>query len=206
MDFFSQFGQDKWLYENVFKDKTNGTFVEFGALDGIFHSNTYFFEKYMGWSGLCIEPNPSMYKELINNRCCRKLNEAVFFKNDYVDFVKIDGPVRGWSGVIYSMDTEHLRRIASNVEDKLKSIIQVPARTLEAILVSEGLYYIDYMSIDVEGAETEILLTFPFEMFSIDVISVEVTYGEAITSILTNRGYTKLVSLGEDNIYRRGVV
>lgn len=205
MDFYSQFGQDKWLYENVFNDKVDGVFVEFGALDGIFHSNTYFFEKYLNWTGLCIEPNPTMYKELIKNRTCRNVNSAVFYKNSFVDFVKIEGPVRGWGGIFQSMEPEHLKRIANNVDDSLKSVIQVPSKTLEAILVDENTYNIDYMSIDVEGAEADILLAFPFEMFNVDVISVEVSYGDTITSILGKRGYTKITRLGEDNIYRKVV-
>lgn len=205
VEFYSQFGQDKWLYDNIFNGKVGGTFVEFGALDGVFHSNTYFFEKFMGWTGLCIEPNPSMYKELIQNRSCRCLNNAVFYRNGFVDFIKIDGPVRGWSGIFQSMDTEHIRRISSNVNDDLKSVIQTEARTLESILANENIYSIDYMSIDVEGAEADILLSFPFDMFNIGVISVEVSYGDIITSILGKRGYTRIARLGEDNIYKKVV-
>ena len=203
MEFYSQSGQDKWLYENIFNGKVGGTFVEFGALDGVFHSNTYFFEKFMNWSGLCIEPNPTMYKELIKNRTCRCSNNAVFYKNGFVDFVKVEGPVRGWSVIFQSMDTEHIKRISDNVNDDLKSVIQVESKTLESILVSEGIYDIDYLSMDVEGAEADILLSFPFEMFNIDVLSVEVSYGDTITPILGKRGYIRIHRLGEDNIYRK---
>ncbi len=203
MEFYSQFGQDKWLYENIFHDKVGGIFVEFGALDGVFHSNTYFFEKFLNWHGLCIEPNPNTYKELLNNRSCRCSNKAVFYKNGFVDFISIDGPIRGWSGIFQSMETEHVRRIANNVEDGLKTVIQVESRTLESLLVENDLYDIDYMSIDVEGAESDILLAFPFDAFDIRIISVEVTYGDVITTILGKRGYTKICQLGEDNIYRR---
>ena len=45
--FHSQFGQDKFLDEKVFKGKTGGFFVEVGAHDGVFLSNTFFFDNLM---------------------------------------------------------------------------------------------------------------------------------------------------------------
>jgi len=47
-----------------------GYFVDIGAHDGITNSNSYIFEKYFGWSGICVEPNPNLrsYQTLINNR------------------------------------------------------------------------------------------------------------------------------------------
>ena len=57
MKFYSQCGQDKWAYENLFKNKNDGFFIEIGADDGIHFSNTKFFED-LGWNGICIEPSP----------------------------------------------------------------------------------------------------------------------------------------------------
>ena len=49
MEFYSQYGQDKFLFENFFKEKNNGFYLDIGAHDGITLSNTYFFEK-LGWA------------------------------------------------------------------------------------------------------------------------------------------------------------
>ena len=54
MKFYSQFEQDKWLFENHFKDKKKGFFLEIGADDGIDKSNTKFYEE-LGWNGMCIK-------------------------------------------------------------------------------------------------------------------------------------------------------
>ena len=58
MNFFSQTGQDRLLFEHFFRGKRNGVFVDVGAYDGTTFSNTLFFERSMGWSGLCVEPLP----------------------------------------------------------------------------------------------------------------------------------------------------
>lgn len=44
--------QDRWIHENIFKEYSNGYFVELSALDGITNSNTYFFEKELNCKGV----------------------------------------------------------------------------------------------------------------------------------------------------------
>ena len=63
----SQIGQDLILDQQIFKGKSNGVFVEVGALDGFGASNTWFFEMERNWSGLLIEPKW----------------DSVFIKNDF---------------------------------------------------------------------------------------------------------------------------
>jgi hypothetical protein len=67
----AQAGQDRYLFERVFFQQSlccKGTFVEFGARNGIEHSNTYPFEKFMGWKGLLFEVDPREYPNLERNR------------------------------------------------------------------------------------------------------------------------------------------
>jgi hypothetical protein len=66
----SQYGQDKWIAEEVFPELKGGYFVDLAAGDGIFLSNTYVLEKDLGWSGICIEPNTESFKKLKLNRNC----------------------------------------------------------------------------------------------------------------------------------------
>ena len=54
----SQDGQDKWANENVFKGKSRGIFVDLGCYDGVTYSNTWYFERVLNWTGVCVEPNP----------------------------------------------------------------------------------------------------------------------------------------------------
>ena len=84
--FFSQNGQDRWIYETLVEplvrtsgaSAQKGVFVEAGAVDGVANSNTLFFERSLGWSGLLIEPGPSAYKHLLTTRpLSRALHMAV---------------------------------------------------------------------------------------------------------------------------------
>ncbi len=62
--FHSQVGQDRFLLENFFRGKRGGVFVDIGAYDGETFSNSLFFERTMGWTGLCVEPLPSAFEKL----------------------------------------------------------------------------------------------------------------------------------------------
>ena len=72
MKYYSQFEQDKFIYENYFINKTKGYFVDIGAHDGITFSNSKFFEE-LGWDGVCIEPNPKIFEKRMNKLCERRL-------------------------------------------------------------------------------------------------------------------------------------
>jgi|EP00966_Prymnesium_polylepis_P040178 hypothetical protein len=51
-----------------FNETVGGTFVEMGALDGVLISNSYAYEKVLGWSGVLIEANPNSCVWLFKNR------------------------------------------------------------------------------------------------------------------------------------------
>ena len=63
--YHSQVGQDKFINEKVFRGLRNGYFVEIGAFDGVTFSNSYFFEKELGWKGICIEPMKKYYENIV---------------------------------------------------------------------------------------------------------------------------------------------
>ena len=65
MSYYSQDGQDKFLIEELFKDKKNGFYVDIGANDGVNLSNTKILED-IGWDGVCVEPLPQSFNELLN--------------------------------------------------------------------------------------------------------------------------------------------
>lgn len=75
--YFSQAGQDEYLDRVVFHGRRGGRFAEIGAYDGVTGSNTLFFEKSRGWSGLLVEASPRLYAEVLRNRDTPCLNVAV---------------------------------------------------------------------------------------------------------------------------------
>lgn len=70
MKSFSRAGQDLFLFENFFRGKRNGVFVDVGAQDGETGSNSLFFEDFLGWRGLCLEPQPQTFAKLRARRKC----------------------------------------------------------------------------------------------------------------------------------------
>ena len=83
----SEHGQDQWLNQNVFNNQSGGFFVEAGAWDGITSSNTYFFEKELGWDGLLIEPDRQNYLEIAKHRDCRASNALLWESAGELDYI-----------------------------------------------------------------------------------------------------------------------
>lgn len=81
-------------------NKLNGIYVELGTLDGLRYSNSYFFENFLGWSGLLIEGGYDNYMKLINNQNRRPRSHIVcspICTDEFTEF-KQDGAVGGLSG------------------------------------------------------------------------------------------------------------
>jgi FkbM family methyltransferase len=213
--YYSQCGQDKFLNEQIFKDKRNGFFVEIGAHDGIGYSNTYYFEK-LGWKGICIEPHPEVFNKLKLNRSCTCLQLCVSNVNGQVDFLKVNGhfdEIREYpemlSGIYQSYDPKHLLRVEKEIKAFGGSVehIKVESSTLRDIFKDHNVHYVDFLSIDTEGNEYDILTSIDFSKVTIKTIAVEVNFKSTkIYDFLTSRGYVLLKRIGGDEVYcREGV-
>jgi len=160
----SQAGQDFWVYGEAFNEKENGYFVDIGAFDGIYHSNTYFLEYEYDWDGLCIEANPLYFQDLIKNRDVICLNTCLDRSEEEVDFVQNTV----MSGIIdKGLDN-------SDIEQIDEEIITLKTYTLMNLLKEhDAPAIIDYLSIDVEGAEERILSNFDFNAYKFKCITIE---------------------------------
>ena len=96
--YHSQFKQDQFINENFFKNKINGFFVDIGAHDGKTFSNSLFFEG-LGWNGVCVEPNPKIFKSLKNNRKCKCFEVAISDKIGKSSFFQITSDIDMLSGL-----------------------------------------------------------------------------------------------------------
>lgn len=157
----SQIGQDRWV-QHVLGDKRDGFFVELGACDGIHFSNTLFFERERGWKGICIEPNEEMFRQLYINRTCMVTNALVYSEPN----VMLDFSMCGTASAILGIETGPFT--TRNAITKKKTT------TLERILDdAHAPSMMDYLSLDVEGQEYNILRTFPFHKYAFRCITVE---------------------------------
>lgn len=160
----SQFVQDLWaLWEHG--EKRDGYFVEFGAAGGQRLSNTFMLERKYGWRGLLGEPNPAFHEQLADRRkapVCTDLIHAT--TGDTMRFAMHE---RGlFSGIVDENSKEG--------EDGLEKILTLETISLNDMLDRyEAPDTIDFMSIDVEGAELDILNAFDFDAHRVQCFTVE---------------------------------
>tara|TARA_Y100000385_G_scaffold290251_1_gene362643 strand:- start:56 stop:835 length:780 start_codon:yes stop_codon:yes gene_type:complete len=164
--FYSQQGEDLLIYRNFINIPVKDSiFLELGACDGIIFSNTLFFEKYLGFRGILIEPVKEFYDRLIENRpnnIC--YNNAISTDKLDVDLLK-NGVV---SGIKNHMKDTFINRWHS------KSIIRkVKTNTLSYIFEENEIKYIDFFSLDVEGGELDVLNTIDWNNITIYLICIE---------------------------------
>jgi len=193
--FNSQDNQDKYLEENIFKGFKNGFFVDVGANDGISINNTLYFEKYNNWTGINIEPIKSVFQKLsINRPNCININCAVSNFNGETENICNTGYTEMISGIKDNYDPRHLNRLEreNNMMNSTTNIIKINTKKLETILHENNITHINYLSIDVEGAEFEVIKSINFNNVFIDVIGFENNYEDLsypIVKYLENYNY-----------------
>ena len=190
--YYSQSKQDKWIIEDVFDYKREGFFVDLGAADGIDISNTYILEKNYGWKGICIETDDSMFEKLKSNRNCICVHACI---DDYhkkqIKFTK----GRRLIGGIIDQDTDNKGFISTNEFEKKETV------TLADVLDEyKAPKIMDYLSLDVEGAEHRIFRDFPFNRYKFLVMSIERPNKELV-EILRKNGYIKVGSNDFDKLF-----
>lgn len=199
MSYHSQIAQDKWVH-SVLGDKSDGFFIELGACDGLMCSNTLFFERTLGWNGICIEPNDNYFKELVNNRKCI-VNNSLVYSEEGVEFDFSQCHMTG--GII----DENIGPFTSAAKEYL---VKKVTTTLSNVLDSSNApAIIDYLSLDVEGQEYNILRTFPFDKYKFRCITVEHNephigneHQMLIRALLEKNGYTFVK--GNDDVQNWG--
>jgi len=184
----SQLRQDLFVLNHL-NFKKNGYFVEFGATNGIDLSNTYLLEKDFGWQGILAEPSIGWHEDLMANRDCNIDKNCVWNKtNELLDFNEVNNQELSTIGSFNNCDRHYEKR-------KNGKFYKVNSISLTDLLKKYNApSEIDYLSIDTEGSEYEILKSFDFEKYSFKVITVEHNYTtlrEDIFQLLTSKGYTR---------------
>ena len=190
--------QDQYLEENVFKGYKNGFFVDVGAHDGETINNTLYFETNNNWKGINVEPITDVYEKLVINRPNSvNLNCAVDEKEGEAEFIYNKGYTEMISGLKNHYDLRHHARLVNenNHFGSSSNIINIPTNTLANIFKKHDVTHVNYLSIDVEGAEFAVIKSIDFENVFIDVIGFENNYNDTsvpIVEYLTSKGYNLL--------------
>lgn len=201
--YHSMEGQDEFVHQHFFENKHNGVFLDIGAYDGVTGSNTCFFERYLGWTGVCFEPSPSQFQKLTQNRKARCVNACLA---DYVGEARFMDIVEGLTmmgGLVENYDPKVLDVIQKSKDQRLE-FRTVPVMRLSSFLEEAGITRVDYCSIDVEGSEMKILCDLDFGKLQIEVFSIENNSGTpVIGEFMNSAGYVYVDTIGVDEIYHR---
>lgn len=189
---FSQLSQDYWVLSKT-NNKSKGYFVEFGAGNGIKLSNTYALEKFFDWNGILCEPNPIHHESLIKNRNCIVSQKCVYHEGGkYLPFLCVNGPLTN----LLSSLKEYSNHDHHSEARKDSNEILVETITLNQLFEENNApSKIDYLSIDTEGGEYEILNSLNWEKYDISLITVEHNFTqqrENIYNLLVSKGYRRV--------------
>lgn len=193
--YLSKDGLDKKMEKYLNKD--NGFYIELGANNGYVQSNTYYFEKSRNWKGVLIEPALNKYLECVANRSAEnKIFCAACVSFDYKEqFVPIAYSDFMSAPLNLESDIENPLEHAQKGEQYLKEKEQVfvfgaPAATLNSLLIKANApHHIDFLSLDVEGAELEVLKGLDYNQFKISYMLIECRDFDRLDKFLTDKKY-----------------
>lgn len=185
----SELKQDIFVL-NKLNFKSDGFFVEFGATNGITGSNTFLLEKEFNWQGLLAEPARSFHKSLRDNRLA-KISTDCIWKESGVDIAFSESKTPSFSTISQFTNLDlHSSTRKNSQKYNVKSI-----SLYDFLTQNSAPREIDYLSIDTEGSEYEILSAFDFNSFRIKIISVEHNYTKnrkLIHGLLTSNGFSRV--------------
>jgi FkbM family methyltransferase len=192
----SQLLQDLWVISQ--HGEGSGFFLDIGAGHPIHISNSWILQSQFAWEGVIFEPNPEfslLHKQIRSTEGVETLKFAVTpTKQDFMNY-KNDGEFSGnpdnFPGDLHSERNKLRKKISTE---------KVQATTLREVLESKGITKVDYLSLDIEGGELEILKSFPFDYCDVHLITVEHNYRkddiDAIDEFLSQKNFRR--SLGSE--------
>ena len=203
--YFGQNKMDKKLLQYL--NYKNGFFIELGANDGLRQSNTYYLEKNLSWRGILIEPEKKNFIKCKKNRstknfyfnvACQKKNNQKKMKFLYSDLMTISldrsnnikNPyIHAKKGKLYLRNNEKIRKFTQNT------------MTLGEILnICNCNRVIDFLSLDVEGMELDVLKGVNFNKYNFRYILTESYDDKKIKSFLISKNYEYIKKLSKRDL------
>jgi len=190
---YGEMQQDLWIALSVRPGKHDGYYVDVGSSDGVESSNTKLLDD-MGWKGVCIDPFPTN----MASRTCQVFRQPVFSVSGRKVTFRAAGPMGGIT------DTLGPGTLYPKVQQAAQTEL-VTAPLDEILEKAKAPSHIDFMSIDVEGAELEALRGLSFDKYQVEALTIEHNFQqekrEAIRQLLESKGYTRVRSWAEDDWY-----
>lgn len=157
---------EETIIRDFFQDRREGFFLDVGCGHPIEDSNTYYLEKHLHWSGIGVDALPEMAPKWRRSRPASKfLNYIV---TDHADTVES----------FYRAEMKDISSIQKPATDPAGAPVQseeirIPTTTLTRLLERNGVFKIDFLSMDIEGAEPLALGGFDIERFKPGLACIE---------------------------------
>jgi FkbM family methyltransferase len=194
-----------------FGHRRGGVFLEAGANDGLLFSNTAYLERYCGWRGVLVEAVPHKFVECVRNRPGSIVEHCALVAEDFGEpYVEMRySNLMSYAPLLTNINQQE--QIAQGSEFLLEKerrvsgqLFLAPARTLKNTLSMHNVRHIDFMVLDLEGAELEALRGLDFNICPVDSILIEVRELQAVDEFLTARGFRREAQFSDrDYFYRR---
>ena len=189
--FHSQIGQDIWVLETALPSVRDGYFLDVGSGDGTVASNTKALEE-RGWKGICVDPFPTH----MDGRTCQIFKEVVYSKTGQRMTFHTAGELGGLAQTLG--EWKAYAEKSPTVDFTTVTLGDILAR-------AKAQRRIDFMSLDIEGAELEALRGFPFERYQVGAFAVEHNFEEPkrsqIQELMKSHGYVRAHTWYQDDFY-----
>ena len=183
----SQINQDLWVLHEL-GWKRDGYFVEFGATNGRTLNNTWLLEREFGWRGILAEPGRTWHPELTASGRKSEVDFDCVWSKSNEQLIFSETPIAEFSTVsTFETSDSHVRDSANNYPVRTISLIDLLDRHKAPAII-------DYLSIDTEGSEHEILAAFDFQRYRFRCISCEHNFTKnrgKIYDLLSSHGYVR---------------
>ena len=188
---YGQFRQDLWVALAVGHGKKDGYYVDVGSADGVYGSNTNLLDQ-MGWKGVCIDP----FSRNMQKRTCQVFQQPVFSESGKKVQFRLAGEL---GGIVSDLNTH--KDVTSGAP-----VVEFVTATLDEILdKAKAPKWIDYVNIDVEGAEYDVFRGFSLDRYSVGSFTIEHNFEpekrELIRKLMESKGYVCVRSWEVDDWY-----
>ena len=187
---------DRWIVEEVFPGLRGGYFLEAGAGNGAEGSSCWVLEHELGWTGICVEPSPGFFPDLVRNRPGSICDSGCLAGRDGEEEFVLGAPGTA-SAYLSGMRRSVERKTGGAAILEEGQIRRLPAATLGTVLCRcRAPRTIDFFTLDIEGSELEVLASAPFEDYTFRAICLECdgSIWDGVTKLLRSHGYREVTN------------
>jgi FkbM family methyltransferase len=187
-------GHEKFVLKHT-GHKQQGYFVDIGAADGITASNSFALEKWFKWHGICVDPNPAFLQSLYNCRDSHVSTLCVYSESGkIVPFKFFNNPDSFYGWNFRSGISNYVGIVSPDVMHEFKEINVFTISLNDLLSLYCAPQNIDYISLDIEGAEYDVLKTFDFDRYNVKCFTIEhanAPFRDRLFDLMRANGYKR---------------